>query len=47
MKYVIFLNLAASIPIDVAKWVLPVPGDPINNMFSFFSMNDKYLKLMI
>lgn len=47
MKYVLFLFLAASIPIDVARWVLPTPGVPISRIFSFFSMNLRFLKSMI
>jgi len=34
IKYVLVLFLAAAMPIDVAKWVLPTPLKPRETMFS-------------
>ena len=43
IKYVDTLFFASSIPIDVAKFYFPTPGDPTNNMFSHLFIKSKYL----
>ena len=44
MKYVDFPLVAASIPIEVARWVFPTPGIPTNNTLEKSSKNLRYLK---
>lgn len=44
MKYVLIRLLKASIPIDVAKCVLPTPEEPIKSILSLFSIKRKLHK---
>ena len=47
IKYTEYVFLAAVIPIEVAKWVLPTPLGPTKSIFSCLSKNPRVLSSKI